>query len=240
MTCWVVRSLTLSLLWTVTEGDTEVSCVFMESCVLPCSFQPGHDVVIHWIKEPGNTFVHSYYYNQDQLSKQDQSFKGRTSLFIDQISRGNASLQLTGVKVQDQSRYKCYTSTIRGNKDLFISLKVDAPVTEVHIQQVENRIICSSERIYPEPELTWSTSPPSNMTCQNTTTVQQTEQQLYSISSTLIPPDSTTDVVYSCTISTRRNTWRATLNPSNTAVIAGVAGGLSVVAAIAGLTAFCV
>nr|XP_046226698.1 butyrophilin-like protein 2 isoform X2 [Scatophagus argus] len=213
-----IKCVVFAMVLDFARGDTEVSCVFMESCVLPCSFQPIHDVIIHWIKEPGNTHAHSYFYNQDQFSKQDQSFKGRTSLFTDQISRGNASLQLTGVKVQDQSRYKCYTSTISGNKDLFINLKVDAPVTEVHIQQVENRIICSSEGIYPEPELTWSTSPPSNMTCQNTTTVQQTEQQLYSISSTLIPPDSTTDLVYSCTVSTRRNTRRATLTKLHTEV----------------------
>lgn len=96
----------------------------MESCVLPCSFQPGDEAVIHWIQQNQNT-VHSYYRNSDQLLLQDQSFRGRTSLFIDQISSGNASLQLTGVKVQDQGRYKCYTSTITGNKESFINLNVE-------------------------------------------------------------------------------------------------------------------
>ncbi len=98
----------------------------MESCILPCSFQGGSDSVIHWIQvTTGNTVVHSYYNNQDQLAHQIQHFRGRTSLFKDQISRGNASLQLRAVELQDQGRYKCFTSVISGNKESFINLKVD-------------------------------------------------------------------------------------------------------------------
>ncbi|XP_023287250.1 CD276 antigen-like isoform X2 [Seriola lalandi dorsalis] len=208
---WVLCSVVLSVLMLRTLGseDSEVSCVVMESCILPCSFQGGTDVVIHWTQVTAGDLVHSFYHNQDQLAYQVQRFRDRTSLFKDQISRGNASLQLTGVKVQDQGRYKCHTSVIRGNKDSFINLKVDAPVDQVDLQQVENRITCSSEGIYPEPELTWSTSPPSNLNLQHKTTKQKTEQLLYNIRSYLIPSDS--DLGYSCTVSTRRNRKRATL-----------------------------
>ncbi|KAM4533469.1 uncharacterized protein PAE49_021976 isoform 2-T2 [Odontesthes bonariensis] len=195
----------------VSTADTEVSCVVMEICILPCSFQGGDDTVIHWIKmAAGHPRVHSFYQNRDQLGVQDQRFRGRTSLFQDQISRGNVSLQLTGVKVQDQGRYECLISTISGNKDTFINLKVDAPVRKVSIDQVGNRITCSSNWIHPEPELTWSTSPPSNTSLQNTATVQQAEQQLYNISSSLILSDSDTDLIYSCTVSTRTSSRRAT------------------------------
>uniref|UniRef100_A0A4W6BRG0 Immunoglobulin V-set domain-containing protein n=1 Tax=Lates calcarifer TaxID=8187 RepID=A0A4W6BRG0_LATCA len=112
---------------------TEVSCVFMESCILPCSFQSGADPVIHWILvTAGKLPVHSFYFNQDQLRLQNQFFRNRTSLFKDQISRGNASLQLTGV--EDQGRYRCYTSTMRGNKDSFVNLQVDGmrDTQEIH------------------------------------------------------------------------------------------------------------
>ncbi|XP_076577606.1 CD276 antigen-like isoform X2 [Chaetodon auriga] len=187
------------------RGDAEVSCVFMESCVLPCSFQGGSDVVIHWIQPAGDKKVHSYYYNKDQR------FRNRTSLFNDQISGGNASLLLMRVEFQDQGRYKCFTSTITGNKESFINLMVDAPVHKVDIQQVENRITCSSEGIYPEPELSWSTSPPSSETFNKTTTVRQTKQQLYNVNSSLTPSDSGSELVYTCTVSTHRNRKRATL-----------------------------
>uniref|UniRef100_A0A8D0ART8 Ig-like domain-containing protein n=1 Tax=Sander lucioperca TaxID=283035 RepID=A0A8D0ART8_SANLU len=207
----VVVFVVLTFLWTFNRADDiQVSCDFMESCILPCRFRSGDEVVIHWIqKRTKDTQAHSYYHNQDQLGLQDQRFRGRTSLFKDQISRGNASLRLTGVEVQDQGRYKCYTSTITGNKESYINLNVDAPVDKVDIQQVENRITCSSEGIFPQPELTWSTSPPSNVSLENNPTVQQTEQLLYNINSSLIA--SVTDLVYSCTVSTRTNKRTATL-----------------------------
>nr|XP_020441020.1 cell wall integrity and stress response component 1-like [Monopterus albus] len=86
-----------------------------------------------------------------------------------------------------------------------------ALVHEVDIKQVGNRIHCSSEGIYPEPELTWSTRPPSTVTFENTTTVQQTEQRLYSISSSLIVSDSVTSLDYICTVSTHTNRRTATV-----------------------------
>uniref|UniRef100_A0A4W6G5I8 Ig-like domain-containing protein n=1 Tax=Lates calcarifer TaxID=8187 RepID=A0A4W6G5I8_LATCA len=194
------------------QQNTEVSCVFMESCILPCilpcSFQSGADPVIIWFLETqGQLNVHSYYSNQDQLGHQNQFFRGRTSLFKDQISRGNASLQLTGVEVQDQGRYKCHTSTNRGSQDSLINLRVDGmrDTQEIH----KDICLCFSEGIYPEPDLTWSTRPPSNLNLQNQTSIQQTEQQLYNISSSLILSDSETDLSYICTISTRSNSRRA-------------------------------
>ncbi|XP_061565199.1 uncharacterized protein LOC133419794 [Cololabis saira] len=194
------------------NDDTEVSCQINKTCILPCSFTVHNDVVIHWIKQtPPESRVHSYYRKQDQLGEQAQRFRGRTSLFEDQISRGNASLLLRGVKIQDQGRYLCDISTITGNKENFINLNVNAPVQNINIEQVQNEITCSSEGIYPEPGLTWTTNPPSSMNLQNPPTVQQYEQQLYNISSSLILSDRDTDLDYICTVSTPANSRRSTL-----------------------------
>uniref|UniRef100_A0A3B4VQB5 Ig-like domain-containing protein n=1 Tax=Seriola dumerili TaxID=41447 RepID=A0A3B4VQB5_SERDU len=126
--CKVVVCLLLTICCSV--ADTEVFCVVMESCILPCSFQGDTDVVIHWIQvTAGNSPVHSFYHNKDQLTHQDQRFSGRTSLFTDQISGGN----LTGLQVQDQGRYKCYTSSNRGNNDSYINLKVEGEKHTVNI-----------------------------------------------------------------------------------------------------------
>uniref|UniRef100_A0A4W6G4T2 Ig-like domain-containing protein n=1 Tax=Lates calcarifer TaxID=8187 RepID=A0A4W6G4T2_LATCA len=187
-----------------------ISSVFMESCILPCSTQVNDNLVIVWTQLTSR-LVHSYFENQDQLEHQDQHFRGRTSLFKDQISRGNASLQLTGVEVQDQGRYRCFTSTMRGNKDSFEIHKTTC-LCFLCVQYSVNMMSNSSQKgIYPEPDLTWSTSPPSNLTLQNQTSIQQTEQQLYNISSSLILSDSETDLIYICTISTRSNSRRAAL-----------------------------
>uniref|UniRef100_A0A0S7EFP3 HHLA2 n=1 Tax=Poeciliopsis prolifica TaxID=188132 RepID=A0A0S7EFP3_9TELE len=204
------------------KAETEIFCVFMQRCILPCSFQGSADVFIHWFQQKAQPLpVHSYYNNMDQLDKQNQNFKNRTSLFQDQLSRGNASLLLTGVKVEDQSRYRCFCSTIKANKETFLQLSVDAPVSDIRIHQEGNRTTCSSEGIYPQPELTWSTEPPSNTTLQNRTTVHQTEEKLYDISSSLTGPDGS-DRIYSCTIRTRSNQRRATFRKLSVSVSGGV------------------
>uniref|UniRef100_A0A8C7X497 Ig-like domain-containing protein n=1 Tax=Oryzias sinensis TaxID=183150 RepID=A0A8C7X497_9TELE len=94
-------------------------------CILPCSFQAGQSLIIHWYHmTPTQTGVHSYYENKDQWGHQQKRFRGRTSLFQDQFSKGNASLQLTGVMVQDEGSYQCHTSTITNTRDLYINMKV--------------------------------------------------------------------------------------------------------------------
>ncbi|XP_023181632.1 CD276 antigen-like [Xiphophorus maculatus] len=196
----------------VSGSDPEVSCVFRQSCMLPCRIQLGSDPLIHWYQDSaGDVGVHSYYEGRDQLGYQNQNFQNRTSLIQDQISGGNASLLLKEVKIQDEGRYKCYTSIRTGYKELFINLKTEAPVSDINIHQDGNRITCSSEGIYPQPELTWSTEPPSNTTLNESTRIQKTEDQLYDISSSLTVPDGS-DRIYSCTIRTRSNNKTATLN----------------------------
>uniref|UniRef100_A0A4W5MRU2 Ig-like domain-containing protein n=1 Tax=Hucho hucho TaxID=62062 RepID=A0A4W5MRU2_9TELE len=144
-------------------ADVHVTCVFSEDCVLPCSFQPGSEKAIHWLKlEDKDLTVHSYYYSRDQLKQQSQPYRGRTALFNDQIPKGNASLLLRCITLQDQGRYKCYTSTFNGNKKSFIDIAVEAPVRLVDIKLTSDDITCSSTGIYPEPKLTWSTEPPSD------------------------------------------------------------------------------
>ncbi|RVE59122.1 hypothetical protein OJAV_G00201360 [Oryzias javanicus] len=226
-------------LWILTREDAEVSCQFGQTCVLNCSFMTGRDPVIHWSQEtPRRKEVHSYYENQDHLENQDQSFKGRTSLFRDQISRGNASLQLNGVMVQDEGSYGCYTSSYNeiAAGETFINMTVYAPVQKINMRQTENLIICSSDGIYPEPHLSWSTSPPSSRTFQNQTTVQKTEELLYHINSSLTLSDREDELEYICTISTpsdqRRASWRRRYDSH---VIAWIVIPLVVIAAVIGL-----
>uniref|UniRef100_A0A4W5MV34 Ig-like domain-containing protein n=1 Tax=Hucho hucho TaxID=62062 RepID=A0A4W5MV34_9TELE len=174
-------------------ADVHVTGVFSEDCVLPCSFQHGSDEVIHWLKpEDKDLTVHSYYYSRDQLKQQSQPYRGRTALLNDQIPKGNASLLLRGLTLQDQGRYKCYTSTINGNKKSFINIAVEgmeSPVHLVDIQLSDDIITCSSTGIYPEPKLTWSTDPPSDLsfdpgTIQNSTSIKLDDRGLYDITST--------------------------------------------------------
>uniref|UniRef100_A0A3B5KVL2 Ig-like domain-containing protein n=1 Tax=Takifugu rubripes TaxID=31033 RepID=A0A3B5KVL2_TAKRU len=177
--------------WCLTSRTT------VYGCILPCTFLPGGDTLIRWIQMSNNKCVHLYHDNKDQLESQIPSFQSRTSLFQDQISRGNASLLLMWVKVEDQGRYTCYTSTDIDNSENVIELKVNDTIT------------CSSERIYPKPELSWSTNPPSPMRDPPKPEVQLMEDGLYNISSTIVK--NSTALSYSCTVSAGRNKRKTTL-----------------------------
>ncbi|XP_034061962.1 uncharacterized protein hhla2b.2 isoform X2 [Gymnodraco acuticeps] len=204
MECFVFFGI-LTFLLTTNRADA-LDCLLGESCVLPCSFQPGAEVIVHWI-QLADSPAHSYYHDQDQLGHQNPRFSGRTSLFKNQISGGNASLLLSGVKVEDEGRYKCYTSTVDHNKETIIHLNAYAPVRKVELQQDGKRITCSSEGVYPKPAISWSTDPPSNQNLPENIKVQQIGQ-LYNILSyfTSVP-----DVEYNCTVSTGINKMAATL-----------------------------
>ncbi|XP_030205731.1 CD276 antigen isoform X2 [Gadus morhua] len=198
----------------VQSPDTQVGCVFGGSCVLPCRFQPNGDTILHWVKRNGkNVQVHSYYDDQDQLGYQDPLYKGRTSLFHDQISGGNASLGLARVNLQDQGRYLCYTSTSQNNQEAFVTLTVRAPVTKVDIVLGNNNVTCQSGGIYPRPQLTWSVSPRPSTVLQNTTEVHEDDRGLYDISGSLRTVYNDTESTYSCSVQNEHSAKKAMMRP---------------------------
>uniref|UniRef100_A0A3P9P5Z9 Ig-like domain-containing protein n=1 Tax=Poecilia reticulata TaxID=8081 RepID=A0A3P9P5Z9_POERE len=199
-----------------------MSCHFMQSCILPCSLDNGDELIIHWFYMKGDLNVHSFYQNQDQLGNQNQRFRNRTSLFKDQIPRNNFSLKLTGVKLQDEGRYHCLKSSTKGFNELFINLKVDgshsfinlmvdAPVTELKMEAMGNRMSCSSEGIYPSPEHSWSVRASSNTSVQSAIIVSRTAEQRYDINSSLTLSEGVSFLTFSCSFSTRRSSRKVTV-----------------------------
>jgi immune costimulatory protein B7-H4 len=64
--------------------------------------------------------VHEFKAGRDDLSHQHEMFRGRTSVFADQVIVGNASLRLKNVQLTDAGTYQCYiiTSKGKGNANL--------------------------------------------------------------------------------------------------------------------------
>lgn len=212
-TGWKNERILIGLLWIlkVTEGkDVQVNCIFSERCILPCSIEPnGGDEVIHWYNTNNkDNPVHSYYEKNNQLRYQDPKYKGRTSLFLDQIAPGNASLLLTDVKIQDEGRYKCYTSTTKGNDEKFVNLLIQALVKLVDITEDTGTLTCRSKGIYPKPILKWSTVPETAVQALEPQK-QQDVQGLFSITSTV---DMTSNSTYICKVTAGANSqttsWR--------------------------------
>uniref|UniRef100_A0A3P9HW52 HERV-H LTR-associating 2a, tandem duplicate 2 n=1 Tax=Oryzias latipes TaxID=8090 RepID=A0A3P9HW52_ORYLA len=190
--------------------DANVTCIIPEDCILPCSFKPASTVVIHWYKQ--QIPVHSYYYNKDQFGLQNKHFSGRTCLFNSHIPHGNASLLLRRVKVQDRGRYKCYTSTRKSNQEMFVNLEVKAPIQMVTIKMTEEWVTCSSQNVYPVPQVSWATNPPSSQEALENSTIRTTDHKgLFTVESMLRIVGNFNNYTYLCSFksSDKTEVWTA-------------------------------
>jgi len=87
------------------------------SAVLGCEFTPDPDLsnlVVTWQRSEDSQVVHSFYYQQDQLDRQSPEFHNRTSLFISELHKGNASLRVAEVRPKDAGLYLCIVSNAKG------------------------------------------------------------------------------------------------------------------------------
>ncbi|XP_060054397.1 HERV-H LTR-associating protein 2 [Erinaceus europaeus] len=127
-----------------------------EDIILPCSFESGSEIVIHWTNH--DNYIYSYYRGSDHLEKQDPRYTNRTSLFHNEIHNGNASLSVKRLSLQDEGIYICYVGTSSNKFKGKVVLKVGAFTTPV--MTYENRItssalICSVLSVYPHAKFTW-------------------------------------------------------------------------------------
>lgn len=187
-----------------TTDDIDVSCAVGTNCTLPCNFKPGSFISIQWKKTPEDSLVHSYHIGQDQLQEQHVDYEGRTSLFPKkEISKGTGSLHLYEVRVQDEGKYMCITSTPKDIRTSAVNLHVFVRSFVVDVVRQGSELECRAEGLYPEPEVTWSTEPQHT---ESRTTVEQRDDQLYNIFSSVTLEDSFT--LAACNVSTAHY-WRS-------------------------------
>lgn len=83
-----------------------------DEITLPCHVAPASDVInemLEWSRPDLNPrFVHVRRSGEDRHVDQNPSYKGRTSVFIDRLKQGDASLKLFRVKFSDEGTYKCF------------------------------------------------------------------------------------------------------------------------------------
>ncbi|XP_075051012.1 HERV-H LTR-associating protein 2 [Mixophyes fleayi] len=139
----------LSLVYSTTE--IQVWGELHRTVTLPCSFPDGKDEVIHW-RDRKEQIVHSYYNGKDQLDKQNKSYSNRTSMFLNEVKKGNASLQLRDLKKNDENTYLCYVGTTEGRTETVVVLQVADFSHSIEYKWVnhELHLKCYVNKVYPE------------------------------------------------------------------------------------------
>ncbi|XP_016090828.1 programmed cell death 1 ligand 1 [Sinocyclocheilus grahami] len=174
----------------ITVPRDTVTGFYSEELILPCIFPVDsswdrRSTVITW--QRGLDVVHSFYYSQDQLDRQNLHYVKRTSLFSQEMIQGNASLKLDKVTLQDAGVYTCSVSTNTGSQKKSFGVKIAAFYSEPRLQfSLLNdgvNLLVTSDGGYPSPTLQWlmENSDITNQT--QTHLMQDTHTGLYVVSS---------------------------------------------------------
>ncbi|KAI4902240.1 hypothetical protein NFI96_015028 [Prochilodus magdalenae] len=98
--------------------------------VLPCSIQPqvsAEEMKVEWIRvelAQLNPLVHLYEDFREKNENQMESYRGRTSLFKEELKKGNTSLKLSAVQPSDEGVYKCVSELFSWDDDAVIYVEV--------------------------------------------------------------------------------------------------------------------
>uniref|UniRef100_A0A667ZMS9 Ig-like domain-containing protein n=1 Tax=Myripristis murdjan TaxID=586833 RepID=A0A667ZMS9_9TELE len=137
-----------------------------DDVILPCHLEPAMDAVamtVEWTRpDLKPRFIHVWRDGPDRLIDHHQSYKRRTSLFVDKLRKGDVSLKLSNVRLSDEGKYRCYIPSL--DKEAIIDLVV-GKLTYPHCVCVffsfffffSSGVVleCESKGWYPEPELFW-------------------------------------------------------------------------------------
>uniref|UniRef100_A0A3B5AW58 Ig-like domain-containing protein n=1 Tax=Stegastes partitus TaxID=144197 RepID=A0A3B5AW58_9TELE len=159
--------LSVSVLWWVCQSQVigpsqPIVATLGDSIILPSYLKPVYDamkVTVEWARpDLDPRFVYVSRIGQDLEHMKNPAYKGRTSMFIDELKHGNISLKLSKVKQADAGRYRCFIPETR--KDTFMDLVVGAlPAPVITLEGTDGKggvvLQCESAGWYPEPELLW-------------------------------------------------------------------------------------
>ncbi|XP_060895091.1 trichohyalin-like [Labrus mixtus] len=116
-------------------------------------------------------------------TKKHPSFRGRTSLFINELEKGNISLKLSKVKVSDEGGYKCVMLALsKASSVQLVVGSVSSPVVQMTKNNNGVLLECESADWYPEPEMFWLDGEGNLLSAEPTETVRGPDG-LYTVSS---------------------------------------------------------
>ncbi|XP_033970240.1 butyrophilin subfamily 2 member A1-like [Trematomus bernacchii] len=133
--------------------------------ILPCYLVPAINVgnlTLEWTRpDMDPRFVHVMRSGHEMVDKKHKLFKGRTSMFTDELKNGNISLKLSNVQLSDQGKYRCFIPEL--GRQAFVQLvcvsaaALPPVVTLSGLDGQSGGVVlqCESAGWYPEPEVLW-------------------------------------------------------------------------------------
>lgn len=172
----------------VNAPDKHLLALRGHSAVLGCEFTPDlnlSNLVVTWQREEDSQVVHSFYYQQDQLERQSPEYHSRTSLFVTELHKGNASIRIAAVSWKDAGRYLCIVSNTKGTGRASMEVTYGAlysePRLSIHLNSSALTVEFETEG-FPKPEVIWVDEHDQTLSCP-LELLKHTEDGLYLIKS---------------------------------------------------------
>uniref|UniRef100_A0A3B5AVU1 Immunoglobulin V-set domain-containing protein n=1 Tax=Stegastes partitus TaxID=144197 RepID=A0A3B5AVU1_9TELE len=123
-TAWANPCLPFLRCWT--SFSIPIVATLGDSIILPSYLEPEYDattLTVEWTRpDLKPRFVYVSRWAQELEHMKNPAYKGRTSMFNDELKHGNISLKLSKVKQADAGRYRCFIPETR--EDTFMELVV--------------------------------------------------------------------------------------------------------------------
>ncbi|XP_064425640.1 CD276 antigen-like [Latimeria chalumnae] len=164
----------------------QITALYGSDVILSCTFPHKPDsgtqrVTINWQRNnPGSPdlgrVIHSYYYQRDQLDLQDEAYRNRTQMFPEEVCKGNASLKLMRVRLEDEGSYTCYVGNeqdhVEHSTDLVVAAPFKEPTLTVDSSNSAGYVLLTytTEGGYPEASVKWLNASGSDITEESDTT----------------------------------------------------------------------
>ncbi|XP_062393757.1 butyrophilin-like protein 10 isoform X2 [Sardina pilchardus] len=141
--------------------DHPLYAVAGEDLVLPCSLSSmnAEGMTVEWLRldnQGQSSIVHLYKDHKDINTNQMSSYSGRTSLFKEELKKGNTSLLIKQLSVADTGHYKCFVqSTDYDDISVQLSVISSHPVISLYDVNGGFSLVCELSGWNPEPAVDW-------------------------------------------------------------------------------------
>ncbi|KAG2456449.1 CD276 protein, partial [Polypterus senegalus] len=200
------------------QSDDCLTANIGDTVQIPCSlntkeFLKAEDISVEWTTGDGR-IIHSFVKGKDNLTNQVPQFKGRAQLFKPELSRGNLSLRLSNVSVDDEGEFECkYHKAGETSSSgvcypcLLVAGRYSDPIVTISSSasnDSEVNFTCKSAGGYPEPKVYWSVNkmPFQDISRVNTRTSNDSKGR-YNVTS-ILTLNVTGDVSVTCIIENER------------------------------------
>uniref|UniRef100_A0AAY4D564 Ig-like domain-containing protein n=1 Tax=Denticeps clupeoides TaxID=299321 RepID=A0AAY4D564_9TELE len=189
-----------------------VAATVGEDLILPCSLKPNIsavDMIVEWTLAESDQAVHLFHDGADDLRQQIPAYYDRTTLFREELKRGNISLKLSRVQISDGQKYRCFVVSNHASGVCSVQVVVVGTKPVVSAEGHRNgrvSLVCESTGWNPASEVEWLDSEGTILRAEPIESHRDTEDFSVKRRVTVEEGDTHKNISLTCRVSSHKHT----------------------------------